>query len=176
MVSQKKICFSQRALAIPFALLVGCAGSSLRPVETTYELPPDLPSEIKKKFEIRDSSFLGDSATRLPTGLTEEDDRSVKKHKKKHGHQKKGLNDSPLVYPNRRPDKDPIWVGEKLSYSITYLGLLAADLDVEVKPFKLLNDRKVYHIHAVATTSPVFGLFYRVNDSIETFIDYEGIF
>jgi hypothetical protein len=67
-------------------------------------------------------------------------------------------------------------VGEKLVYSISYFGVSAGDFTLEVYPFKMLGDRKVYHLHGNAVSSAVFSLFYRLNDVVESFVDYEGLF
>lgn len=82
----------------------------------------------------------------------------------------------PFSFPSRRPAKDPIWVGEKLTYQVTYLGIPAGTFTLEALPYKSVGDRKVYHIMAKAWNSAVFGLMYKLNDYIETFIDYDGFF
>ena len=82
----------------------------------------------------------------------------------------------PFVVPNRRPTKDPIWVGEKLTYEITYFGMAAADVSIEVMPFKEIDGHKVYHIKGEAESSKVFNLFYNLHDTAETFMDYNGLF
>lgn len=87
-----------------------------------------------------------------------------------------GANGGPVVFPNRRPEKDPIWVGEKTVYEVGYFGMIAGSCALEVLPYKTISNRKVYHVKGHATTSSVFGLFYRLDDTIETFFDYEGIF
>jgi hypothetical protein len=47
---------------------------------------------------------------------------------------------------------------------------------MEALPFKTINDRKVYHIKGVAQSTSMFSMFYRINDIVESFIDYEGFF
>ncbi|OFZ80554.1 MAG: hypothetical protein A2583_08760 [Bdellovibrionales bacterium RIFOXYD1_FULL_53_11] len=79
-------------------------------------------------------------------------------------------------YPSRRPAKDPIWVGEKLTYDVSYFGVVAGIFDLEVLPFKVINNRKVYHVRGEARSSKIFSLFYRMSDWVESFIDYEGFF
>jgi hypothetical protein len=83
---------------------------------------------------------------------------------------------SQVIYPMRRPAKEPIWVGEKLVFDITYFGMSAGDFTLNALPLKAIDNRKVYHIKGTALSSSVFNLFYRLNDTVETFIDYEGIF
>ncbi len=79
-------------------------------------------------------------------------------------------------YPNRRPSKESIWLGEKQVYEITYFGMAAGDFTLQILPYKSIANRKVYHVRGTAVSSKVFSLFYRINDSIETFVDYEGLF
>ncbi len=81
-----------------------------------------------------------------------------------------------MIYPNHRPEKDPVWIGEKLVYEITYFGIAAGEFTVTVLPFKEVNHRKVYHVKGNAVSSKLFSLFYRLNDWVETFIDYDGFF
>jgi hypothetical protein len=81
-----------------------------------------------------------------------------------------------FAYPSRRPAKDPIWVGEKLTYQVTYLGIPAGTFTLEALPYKAVGDRKVYHIMAKAWNSAVFGLMYKLEDYVETYIDYDGFF
>jgi hypothetical protein len=79
-------------------------------------------------------------------------------------------------YPNRRPRVEPTWIGEKFSYEVTYFGVAAGLFTLEALPFQSVGDRKVYHILGTATSSKLFSLFYRLNDTVETYIDYEGLF
>ena len=78
--------------------------------------------------------------------------------------------------PNRRPAKEPIWVGESHLFSVGYLGVQAGTVLLEVLPFKMINNRKVYHVRGTAESSTVFAVFYRLHDIIETFFDFEGLF
>jgi hypothetical protein len=84
--------------------------------------------------------------------------------------------EKPFEYPNRRPEKEPIWIGEKGTYDITYFGVSAGEFTLEALPFKSVEDRKVYNVRGIAKSSPVFSLFYRLEDMVETFIDYDGFF
>ena len=59
---------------------------------------------------------------------------------------------------------------------MTYSGVPAGTFTLTAKPFKKINNRKAYHIEWHALSSKVFSLFYRLNDYIYSFIDYEGLF
>ncbi len=153
-----------------------CAGGLSRKVETNHELPKELSKELKEKFEVKDEAALSPSSNEeasVPVELKVEPKKTKDKASKK-----KSLKSAPVVfsYPDRRPKKNPIWIGEKHWFDITYLGLLAGEFNFEILPFKYVGRRKVYHIFGHAISSKVFSLFYKINDTVESFLDYEGLF
>ena len=79
-----------------------------------------------------------------------------------------------FAYPNRRPKVDPIWLGERSTFDINYLGVNAGQFTLKTLPFKEINGRKVYHIFGEAVSNKVFSLFYSLKDTIESFIDYDA--
>ena len=167
--------------ALLVAVLVGCAGVQISRITGTTALPKDLPKEIQEKFEVREVT-VAPSTTPSPqpspgVGGIVAATKATKKAKPvaKPAPPPKGAKRE-FVYPSRRPEKDPIWVGEKATYEVSYFGMAAGDFVLEVLPYKMVANRKVYHVRGVATTSQVFSLFYRLNDMVETFIDFEGIF
>jgi hypothetical protein len=151
-------------------MILGCAGSKVAPVQEVNDQTVEIPKEVQAKFEVKAAEFSTDelkAQLKIPETL---------KSKKAKAKAKKAAATKSFTYPNRRPVKDPIWVDEKLVYEITYFGMSAGDFTLEVLPYKKVADRKVYYIKGVAKTSNVFSLFYKVDDSLETFIDYEGFF
>ncbi|MCC7440345.1 MAG: DUF3108 domain-containing protein [Bdellovibrionales bacterium] len=82
----------------------------------------------------------------------------------------------PFKYRKVARDRDPIWVGERQVYEITYFGMVAGELAVQAMPHKFINDRKVFYLRGHVKSSKVFSLFYRINDTVESFIDHEGLF
>lgn len=180
----------RKGISFRFAILtlglLACVSGSLRHLPLSNELPTELPKEMKDRFEIKDLS--GGGAFRNPGSTLAADpsaesaprDQDQKKGKKKKDRKKRKKGTvaaaPPFVYPNRRPPKEPIWVGERLVYSISYLGMSAGDFTLEVLPHKVISSRKVYHIKGTAVTSSLFSLFYRLNDMVETFIDFNGVF
>lgn len=171
-------------LAFSAAWVGGCAGGSLKKVGGDGKLPEELPKEFQEKFEIRDAQLGAPTAqdSLSDSGKMEPKNRSDKKKKSKTRRERgaKKVKESPeepaFVFPNRRPEKDPIWMNEKLVYEITYFGMGAGDFTLEVLPYKVINNRKVYHVRGTAVTSKVFSLFYRLNDVVESFFDFEGFF
>jgi len=67
-------------------------------------------------------------------------------------------------------------VGEKLVYAVKYFNVTAGLGILNVKEMTQINGRQVYHIVATARTAPFFETFYRVNDTIESFMDVLGLF
>ncbi len=101
-----------------------------------------------------------------------------------------GVGDSPLgardpsfTIPLRRPGSggdtvavDPLWVDEKILMDVKWLKTKAGEFTLEVLPFKTINQRKVYHIKGTARTTEIFSLIYRAEDSVESFVDFDGWF
>lgn len=144
------------------ALLSACASSSrIAPIEPTGK---DIPAELLTKFEVVEAGQPVVTPSPLP--------KVGKKSRK--GAVTKVV--APFAYPQRRIKVDPIWVGEKQTLEITYLGLAAGTFVTEVLPNKVIANRPVYHFKATAESSSVMNLFYRLNDTIESFWDYEGLF
>lgn len=67
-------------------------------------------------------------------------------------------------------------VGEKLVYSLTWMGIPAGTATMEVKERKILGEREVYYISSTARSNSFISMFYPVDDLVETFIDLEGIY
>lgn len=135
--------------------LSSCAGGKLTRIEDAKELPPEL-VKTGEKFEVKE----------LAPVVTDP------KKKKKVAAKKK----SRFSYPKRRPDKPAIWIGEEQTFEITYLRVQAGFLTLKALPYKEVNSRQVYHVQATATTTKLFSLFYRLEDMVESFIDYDGLF
>ena len=166
-----------KATAIVGVVLVaglGCVSGSVRKVKVSQELPSDLPIDLKEKFEIKEATFR--EVSNLAPVEKKKPEKKDKKTIKESGPKGKSVSAAPFAYPSRRDGKDPIWLSEKLVYSISYFGVSAGKLTLQTLPFKKIAKRKVYHIRANAISSSVFSLFYRLNDVIESFMDYDGYF
>ena len=177
--------------------LGGCAGASVAKIAPATELPTEV--NQKDRFEVKEHLSVTPAAaeTKLETTLPVETHSKTKKGKKKKS--KKGQKaeqvvstesapaasddaglaklDPKIIYPSRRPVKDPIWLGEKQILEISYFGVSGGDFVLEVLPaFKAINNRKVYQIRGTAISSKLFSMFYRLNDVIESFLDYDSLF
>lgn len=142
-----------------------------REIEKTTELPSDLPKELREQFMIEPTPFAAPSSGAAePQGKA--DATATRAPEAKKTKSKK----SAFEYPVRRTSVDPIWVGEKQHFEISYFGVVAGSFTLSALPFKEINKRKVYHIHGHAQSTKFFSLFYRLDDVVESFFDYEGLF
>jgi len=182
---QGQVMFKKISPLVLAVLLTHCAGGSVDKIIHSDER--DLPSDLRDKFEVKDQVMITPqpppSVTSQPLVLQQEVQKQAQK--KKRGKNKKvTVLSSPSIdapspafaYPNRRPEKDPNWIGEKSVYEITYFGLSAGSFTLETLPIQEMNNRKVYHIRGNAVSSQVFSMFYRLNDMVESFIDYDSEF
>ncbi len=153
-------------------LFFSCAGAPVAKIQDDGKLPQELTKEQAERFEVREAP-----PTPTPTPSPNTDDGGKGKKKKKKGKATKVVGaPEGFPYPQRRPGVDPIWPGEKSVFSISYFGMAAGDFTLEVLPYQAINSRKVYHVRGTAVSSKVFSLFYRLNDTVETFFDFDGLF
>lgn len=160
-------------------LAAGCASGTFGRLGGSDDLPKELPPELQKKFEIMDHvDPVPPPAEPLAVGPDGFPKKKSKKGKprKQVGEVVTAATPPVLEYPVRRPVREPIWVGEKITLDVSYFAVSAGTFVVEALPRKAIAGRDVYHIRGTATTSSVFNLFYRLNDMVESFIDYQGLF
>ena len=172
------------------ATLLNCASGRVSPHQVRSDLPEELSQEMRDRFDIKEGGLEAatqDNRERNPADfkmVAGQDGKSKKNRSKKAMSAKQSIGWGPhattparsFVYPDRRMSSDPIWVGEKLTYTISYLGLPAGEVILEVLPFKAVNGRKVFHLFGHAMSTPLFSVIYRLNDTVESFMDYEGNF
>ncbi|MBU6376429.1 MAG: DUF3108 domain-containing protein [Bdellovibrionales bacterium] len=171
-------------LPVLCGIVAGCASSrGLKKIEDA-PLLPIAPGKDLGRFEVREQQRVADKDPRPAKPVVAVTDRKkeivIDKGADIHhssGNISNTRSDTKKVfeYPNRRPQVDPIWIGEKASYDITYLGVSAGTFTLQALPFKEINERKVYHIFGEAVSGKVFSLFYSLKDTIETFIDYQSL-
>lgn len=177
---QRAVLLQRVVLGIALITVGGCAGSkgpqgSFSPEDAGESLVRDMPKEFRDRFALEDAvpspSPSPDATQAQSVGVALK--ASAKTKSKAAPKTKKTV---AFKYPDRRPAINPVWVGERQTLEITYFGMAAGDLNIEVLPFKTINTRKVYHIKGNAQSSKIFSLIYRLNDTIQSFIDYEGWF
>lgn len=67
-------------------------------------------------------------------------------------------------------------VGEKLTYMFKMWGLEVGECSLEVKELMPLNGGQAYHLVCTARTTPFFSLFYKINDTVHTYVDKETFY
>jgi hypothetical protein len=167
----------------------GCAGKRIAP-SSVGDGNSELPQEFAERFAVKETSSAKEAEPKKVTSAVSEPAPQVGKQSpsarvKKTESSAKSVVATPtpspsptgaFEWPKRRPEKDPLWIGERHTFEITYFGLAAGIVDVDILPFKEIQNRKVYHIKGRAQSSKVFTLIYRLDDTVETFVDYEGFF
>lgn len=78
-------------------------------------------------------------------------------------------------FVGRRPIHDPYRIGEKVVLSLKYFGVTAGDLTLEVGKMVEVNGRKSYTFITDVKSASSFAIFYKVDDNIKTFVDYENL-
>lgn len=165
---------------------------------TDANLPPELAKafEVKELAPVADQIKLREAAQDAVPQVEKRSRKKGRKSAKTNGAVQDSQNAAPsasseaktaqqaiagpgsatFAIPNRRPEVDPIWVGEKIWMDVTWLNTKAGEFELEVLPFKVMNGRKVYDFKGMARTSELFSLVYRAEDWVESFVDYEGWF
>jgi len=77
------------------------------------------------------------------------------------------------VFPRSDVPQKKLFVGEKLTYKISYLGISVGKAEAEVKEIVELDGRKAYHIEVKVRSSVVIDLVYKVRDEHHSYIDVE---
>lgn len=160
---------------IPFlvfsVLLTSCSGKKViegEPKSTDVVVP----QELVKTFEVQE--YKSPESDIVPS----ESDKSManKKTEKKKAEKKKVAikKDKPVLI--RRPTVDPLWVGETIWLDVSWLKTRAGEFQLEVLPFKSINEKKVYNVRGTARTADFFAFIYKAVDVVESFIDYDGWF
>lgn len=78
-------------------------------------------------------------------------------------------------FEGRRPIVDPFRVGEKVTLSLTYFKIVAGTMDIEVKPFVMVNNQKAYQFQVSAKSNSFFNHIYAVDDTAITYVTYDQL-
>ncbi|MGZ3693163.1 MAG: DUF3108 domain-containing protein [Bdellovibrionota bacterium] len=158
----------------------GCASNSAVHMPSAQEF--GVPSDLAKKFEAKENT--GTVAVAPEVKPVEAPAPVVQKSKKS----KKKVAGKPKLepakveavkaetWPNRWTMAPFFKVGERYLFDITYFGATAGNLELQLMPEKVVDERPTFHIRATANTSSVFSLFYRLHDVAESFVDTTGLF
>jgi hypothetical protein len=69
------------------------------------------------------------------------------------------------------PPQEKIRIGEKLKYSVEWLGIPVMKVTLSVQEVAKLDGRECYHLEAVAQPNAFFRLFYDVEHKMDSYID-----
>ncbi len=76
----------------------------------------------------------------------------------------------------RKIDNKSFGLGEYLEFSVKYGVLPAGTAIIKIPEIIEFQDKKCYRIVSTANSNDFVSVFYRVRDSVETVVDYDGIF
>lgn len=158
----KHVTLRRLATLMTCTLLMSCAGDNGLRKFDSGDISKELTQVDISKFEVKDVSELDQKP---------KTDIVAKKSKIKGAKVSK-----PIVPPLRRTEELPFTLEEKLFYDIRFVGVTAATFTMEMRPFKVVNDRKVFHLFGHCKTVKLFELVYRVDDKVESFWDYDGLY
>ncbi len=155
-------------------MVFGCTSTSHLKKFEEGDIGKEISSDVAKKFEVKDSAEVG--TVQNASGKGAEKKAKAKKLKLNKGSIVSENLPGANLPPVRHIDPMPFDVGEKLQYDIRYVGVTAGYFNTEILPHKFVNGRKVYQLRAKAKTVKLFELVYRVDDTIESFFDYDGLY
>lgn len=160
-----------RTLGIFLLALVFVACSSH---SSTVKMPTaqefGVPTDLASKFEVKENGSVPE--VKAPAAPVAQSGKSKKKAAK----EAKAEPKKPETWPNRWTMAPFFKTGERYLFDITYFGATAGNLEMQLMPEKVVDARPTFHIRAIATTSSVFSLFYRLHDVAESFVDTTGLF
>lgn len=81
-----------------------------------------------------------------------------------------------LTYPSTETPRQEFFVGEKLNYSIRYLGLPIGRAEAWIKEIVEIRDRKAYHIVVNIASNNVVDVVCRVRGEHHTYIDVKSLY
>jgi len=77
------------------------------------------------------------------------------------------------VFPRSEKPAAKIFLGEKIKFVISYLGIPVGDAESEVKEIVKVNGRDAYHIEINIRSRSILDWIYKVRDTHHTYIDAE---
>ncbi len=164
-------------------LQLSCAGPKLNKEDMDVLKHKELSKELLAQFEVKEFELKKPPVVEPSLAPVVKVAKKSQKKKKSPLPTPSALEIPPMpmpsphfFIPSRSPVKTPIFPSEKLVLEITYFGVSAGIFTLKVLPYKSVHERKVYHIQGNAKSSKLFSLFYTLDDTVETFLDYDGLF
>ncbi|MGZ3739552.1 MAG: DUF3108 domain-containing protein, partial [Bdellovibrionota bacterium] len=165
-------------------LVVGCASHPPTPPSMPSDKDFQVPANLADQFAVRDDGSGKAPPKMEPIPVAPPPPVKGKKgHKLSKKEAMKAKQDAALAVATKPAAPVNRWTmtpffkpGEHITFDITYFGATAGQLELDVLPEKNVADRPTYHFRAVASSTSIFSLFYRVNDVAESFMDTTGLF
>lgn len=79
------------------------------------------------------------------------------------------------VYPVSEVPQKKIFLGEKLKFEVSYMGLTVGDATAEIKEIVRMNGRDAYHIVVEVRSRGVLNWVYKVRDTHHSYVDVEHL-
>jgi hypothetical protein len=176
------------ALSIALLMLCSCAGHVLQR-DGTFKV-----EEYDQKVKILDADG-GTGAQAVKPGEPAATEPAAPEPKGKKGKKKKKMDKGKISkekesakkgprqpdiedtegFAGRRPIVDPFRVGEKVTLNLSYFNIVAGQMNIEVKPFAVVNGEKAYHFEVTAKSNSFFDRIYAVEDKAETYVSYDEL-
>jgi hypothetical protein len=77
------------------------------------------------------------------------------------------------VFPRSEKPATKIFLGEKIKFEVSYLGIIVGEAESEVKELVKVNGRDAYHIEINIRSRSILDWVYKVRDTHHTYIDAE---
>jgi hypothetical protein len=170
--------------ALAVVAIAGCAGAPPKATQEDIAKFEDINKEYSKVVQVQDAPAEPPAAEKAKTTKKLKTATAPKVVKPKKVAEPKWAMETKKRQPEiedtegfvgRRPKVDPFKPGEKITLSVNYFNVSAADVVFQILPFKMVNDREAYHLQVNIKTNRTFSMFYSVDNSAETYLDFETL-
>lgn len=80
------------------------------------------------------------------------------------------------VFPRSEKPATKLFLGEKIKFEISYLGITVGEAESEVKEIVQVNGRDAYHIEINIRSHSILDWIYKVRDTHHTYVDAEHFY
>ena len=77
------------------------------------------------------------------------------------------------IFPVSEKPAAKIFLGEKIKFEVSYLGITVGEAEAEVKELVKVNGRDTYHVEINVRSRPILDWIYKVRDTHHSYIDAE---
>ncbi|MFH1824316.1 MAG: DUF3108 domain-containing protein [Candidatus Firestonebacteria bacterium] len=158
------------SLIMPFLILSCVTKGKFKIMEKSVQV-----EEVKEVGEVEEVEEDKEKKESKETEETTEkkEEKEIKKEVKKVEEVKKAKEEARKI---RKIENKAFNIGEKFTFAIECLGITGGIATIEVKELVKVDGHLTYHLITTTKSLPVVSMFYRVNDVVESYIDFDGIF